>query len=87
MAPPARRAGSRARRLRFATTDPRLLVVFVVFTMVGTFAFNYSVSLLKISHVRYADIGNGEAMFGAPLAVTGFGSTAGAPAVHRCRPG
>ena len=77
-APPARRGGTPVRdALRFITTDPRLLVVFVVFTMVGTFAFNYSVSLLKISHVRYADIGNGEVMFGVLLAVTGFGSMVG----------
>jgi MFS family permease len=45
--------------------------------MVGTFAFNYSVSLLKISHIRYADIGEGETMFGVLLAVTGFGSMVG----------
>ncbi|MGB8858039.1 MAG: MFS transporter [Ilumatobacteraceae bacterium] len=77
-APPASRGGTPVRdAVRFIVTDRRLLVVFVVFTMVGTFAFNYSVSLLKISHVRYADLGHGETMFGVLLAFTGFGSMVG----------
>ena len=77
-APPARRGGTPVRdAVCFIVTDRRLLVVFVVFTLVGTFAFNYSVSLLKISHIRYASIGNGETMFGVLLAATGFGSMVG----------
>jgi MFS family permease len=77
-APPARRGGTPVRdAIRFIVTDRRLLIVFVVFTMVGTFAFNYTVSLLKISHIRYSSIGNGETMFGVLLAATGFGSMVG----------
>jgi MFS family permease len=59
--------------VRFIVRDRRLLVVFVVFTVVGTFAFNYSVSLLKISDARFGD----RRLFGLLLASTGLGSLVG----------
>lgn len=71
---PAQRGGTPVRdAVRFIVRDRRLLVVFVVFTLVGTFAFNYSVSLLKISDVRFGD----RRWFGILLASTGFGSMVG----------
>ncbi len=59
--------------VRFVVRDRRLFVVFVVFTLVGTFGFNYSVSLLKIADLRFHD----ERWFGYLLASTGFGSMVG----------
>ncbi len=59
--------------LRFIARDRRLLVVFVVFTVVGTFAFNYPVSLLKIAISRFGS----ESLFGILLAATGLGSMIG----------
>ena len=59
--------------LRFITRDRRLLVVFVVFTLVGTFAFNYPVSLLKLAVARF----HSESLFGILLAATGFGAMIG----------
>ncbi|MCE9620750.1 MAG: MFS transporter [Actinomycetia bacterium] len=59
--------------LRFITRDRRLLVVFVVFTLVGMFAFNYPVSLLKISVARFGS----ESLFGILLAATGLGAMVG----------
>ncbi|MEQ1872419.1 MAG: MFS transporter [Ilumatobacteraceae bacterium] len=59
--------------LRFITRDRRLLVVFVVFTVVGTFAFNYPVSLLKLAVARFGS----EPLFGFMLAATGFGAMTG----------
>jgi len=50
-----------------------LRTVFIVFAVVGTFAFNYSVSLLKISDVRFGD----QRLFGVLLASTGLGSMIG----------
>jgi MFS family permease len=71
---PAPRGGTPVRdAVRFIVRDRRLLVVFVVFTLVGTFAFNYSVSLLKISDVRFGD----RKYFGILLASTGLGSMIG----------
>lgn len=71
---PAKRGGTPVRdAVRFIRNDRRLAVVFVVFTLVGTFAFNYSVSLLKISDVRYDD----RRWFGILLASTGLGSLIG----------
>jgi MFS family permease len=71
---PAKRGGTPVRdAVRFIVRDRRLLVVFVVFTLVGTFAFNYSVSLLKLSDVRFGD----RRWFGILLASTGFGSMVG----------
>lgn len=72
--PPARRGGTPVRdALRFITADRRLLTVFVVFTVVGTFAFNYSVSLLKLADLRFGD----ERWYGWLLATTGLGSMVG----------
>jgi MFS family permease len=48
-------------------------VVYVVFTVVGTFAFNYSVSLLKLSDDRFDNV----ELYGVLLAVTGVGSLLG----------
>jgi len=59
--------------LHFITRDRRLLVVFVVFTVVGTFAFNYPVSLLKLAVSRFGS----ESLFGILLAATGLGSMVG----------
>lgn len=59
--------------LRFITRDRRLLVVFIVFTVVGTFAFNYPVSLLKLAVSRFGS----ESLFGILLAATGLGSMVG----------
>ncbi|MEN9646822.1 MAG: hypothetical protein RL238_3491 [Actinomycetota bacterium] len=71
---PAKRGGTPVRdAVRFIVRDRRLLVVFVVFTLVGTFAFNYSVSLLAISDMRFGD----RRWFGILLASTGFGSMVG----------
>lgn len=71
---PAPRGGTPVRdAVRFIVRDRRLLVVFVVFTVVSTFAFNYSVSLLKISDVNFDD----QRLFGILLASTGLGSMLG----------
>lgn len=70
----AKRGGTPVRdALRFISGDRRLRIVFVVFTLVGTFAFNYSVSLLKLADARFQWT-NG---FGWLLAVTGVGSVIG----------
>lgn len=72
--PQAKRGGTPVRdAIRFIVTDRRLLTVFVTFTVVGTFAFNYSVSLLKIADARF----HRKYLFGLLLASTGFGSMAG----------
>ncbi len=73
-APVAKRGGTPVRdALRFIATDRRLRTVFVVFTLVGTFAFNYSVSLQRLAADRF-EWTNG---FGWLLAATGFGSVIG----------
>lgn len=73
-APPAARGGKPVREaLAFVARNQRLAVLFVVFTVVGTFAFNYGVSLLKIADVRFGD----EKLFGWLLAVTSIGSMLG----------
>lgn len=72
--PPAARGGRPVREaLAFVARNPRLAVLFTVFTVVGTFAFNYGVSLLKIADVRFGD----EELFGWLLAVTSIGSMLG----------
>jgi MFS family permease len=72
--PPAKRGGTPVRdAIRFISHDQRLRNVFIVFAVVGTFSFNYSVSLLKIADVRYGS----SALFGILLAATGFGSMVG----------
>jgi len=59
--------------VRFIVRDRRLLTTFIVFTLVSTFAFNYSVSLLKLADVRFGD----RRYFGILLATTGLGSLIG----------
>ena len=72
--PPATRGGQPVREaLRFVRRSPRLFVLFVSFTVVGTFAFNYSVSLLKLADVRFGD----RTLFGWLLAATSIGSLIG----------
>ncbi|HAP76002.1 MAG TPA: MFS transporter [Acidimicrobiaceae bacterium] len=73
-APRAARGGTPVRdALRFIGSDRHLRTIFIVFTVVGTFAFNYSVSLLKLSDIRFdSTVG-----FGLLLAATGLGSVIG----------
>jgi MFS family permease len=72
--PPAARGGQPVREaLRFVYRNQRLFVLFTVFTAVGTFAFNYNVSLLKLADDRYGD----ERLFGWLLAVISVGSLVG----------
>jgi MFS family permease len=73
-APPAPRGGQPVREaLRFVRRSPRLWTLFVAFTLVGTFAFNYGVSLLKLADVRFGD----ENLFGWLLAMVSVGSLIG----------
>ena len=73
-APRAERGGTPVRdAVRFIAGDRRLRVVFVVFALVGTFAFNYQVSLLKLADVGFHD----RRMFGILLSATGVGSLVG----------
>lgn len=60
--------------LRFVAHNERLRVLFVFFTVVSTFAFNYSVSLPKLSDIEWGD----PKYFGWVLAVTSVGSFLGA---------
>ncbi len=72
--PPAPRGGKPVREaLRFVAGHRRLAMLFIIFTAVGTFAFNYGVSLLKIADQRFGDTG----LFGWLLAITSVGSMAG----------
>lgn len=72
--PTAVRGGQPVREaLRFVRRSPRLLVLFVVFTVVGTFAFNYPVSLLKLADQRFGH----RDLFGWLLATTSVGNLAG----------
>jgi MFS family permease len=74
ISPPAARGGQPVREaLRFVRHNRRLLVIFVVFTVIGTFAFNYGVSLLKLADLRF---GNKE-LFGWLLATASVGSLIG----------
>ena len=74
MSPPAQRGGQPVREaLRFVLHNRRLLIIFVVFTVIGTFAFNYGVSLLKLADLRFGD----KQLFGWLLAVTSVGSLIG----------
>jgi len=74
VSPPASRGGQPVREaLRFVRHNRRLLILFLVFTVIGTFAFNYGVSLLKLADLRF---GNKE-LFGWLLAVTSVGSLIG----------
>jgi MFS family permease len=71
---PAPRGGQPVREaLRFVRHSPRLFAMFLAFTLVGTFAFNYGVSLLKLADVRFGD----ENLFGWLLAMVSVGSLIG----------
>ena len=59
--------------LRFVRRDRELLTLHLVLVVVSTFAFNYSVSLPKLSAVRWGD----ERWFGWVLAVVSVGSVTG----------
>jgi MFS family permease len=65
--------------IRFVRTHQRLYPLFLVFAVVSTFAFNYGVSLPKLSDTQW---GNAE-YFGWVLAVTSIGSLIGALATAR----
>lgn len=81
-APLARRGGKPVREaVRFIVRDRRLRTVFVVFTVIAAFAFNYSVSLLKIADVSYGR----KSAFGLLLATTGVGSVIGSLLTARLR--
>jgi MFS family permease len=74
ISPPASRGGQPVREaLRFVRHNRRLLIIFLVFTVIGTFAFNYGVSLLKLADLRFGD----KELFGWLLAVTSVGSLIG----------
>ncbi|MGZ6989561.1 MAG: MFS transporter [Ilumatobacteraceae bacterium] len=59
--------------LRFVRRSRRLMVVYITFTVIGTFAFNYGVSLLKLADRRFGD----RDLFGWLLAATSVGSLIG----------
>lgn len=59
--------------MRFVVRHPRLRVMFLVYTLMGTFSFNFSVSLLKLSDARF----DHATFFGYLMAINGFGSMVG----------
>lgn len=65
--------------IRFVRSHQRLYPLFIVFAVVSTFAFNYGVSLPKLSDTQW---GNAE-YFGWVLAVASIGSLIGALATAR----
>lgn len=72
--PQAPRGGRPVRdSLSFVRHHHTLVVLFAAFTVIGTFAFNYSVSLLKIADERFGD----ERLFGWLLTATSLGSVLG----------
>ena len=74
VSPKAPRGGTPVRdALRFVRRDRELFVLHMVLVAVSTFAFNYSVSLPKLSAVRWGD----ERWFGWVLAVVSVGSVTG----------
>ena len=74
VSPPAPRGGTPIRdALRFIRNDARLRNLLILFTVISTFAFNYSVSLLKLADQRWGD----ESYFGWVLGITSIGSLAG----------
>jgi MFS family permease len=73
--PKAPKGGTPVRdALRFVVHHEKLLVTFIVFTLVSTFAFNYGVALPKLAD----EVWGNEKYFGWILAVTSFGSMLGA---------
>lgn len=76
--PRAARGGTPVRdALRFVAGDRTLLALHLVLLVVSTFAFNYSVSLPKLSAVRWGD----DRWFGWVLSVVSIGSVIGSLAV------
>jgi MFS family permease len=74
VSPPSPRGGTPVRdALRYVGSAPRLLTMFVVFAVVGTFSFNYNVSLLKLADQRFGS----RTLFGWLLAFNSVGSLAG----------
>lgn len=72
--PQAPRGGKPVREsLSFVRHHRTLAVLFVTFTVIGTFAFNYSVSLLKIADARFGD----ERLFGWLLTASSVGNVLG----------
>jgi len=72
--PKAARGGTPVRdALRFVASSRQLLSLHIVLVVVSTFAFNYSVSLPKLSAVRWGD----DRWFGWVLSVLSIGSVAG----------
>ncbi len=72
--PQAPRGGRPVREsLSFVRHHRTLAVLFVTFTVIGTFAFNYSVSLLKIADARFGD----ERLFGWLLTASSVGNVIG----------
>lgn len=59
--------------LRFVRGNRRVLVVFAILAISSTFAFNYSVSFLRLADKRFGD----EQLFGWLLATTSIGSLIG----------
>ena len=73
--PKAPKGGTPVRdALRFVVHHEKLLVTFIVFTLVSTFSFNYGVALPKLAD----EVWGNEKYFGWILAVTSFGSMLGA---------
>ena len=75
---PVREALSFVRQIR------RVLIVFAVLTVSSTFAFNYSVSFLRLADKRFGD----EELFGWLLAISSVGSFVGSlrsPALTRSK--
>ena len=81
--PPLRPAGGTPVRdgLRFVRQNERLLILFIVFTVVSTFTFNYGVSLPKLADKEWGD----PKYYGWVLAVTSAGSMVGALLTARLR--
>lgn len=73
-APIAPRGGTPVRDgLRFVRSNPTLYAAFVVYAVVSTFGFNYSVALPKLADERWGS----DQWFGWVLAVSSIGSVAG----------
>ncbi len=71
---PAPRGGTPVRDgLRYVWADRRVRLVFIVMTVVSTFAFNYNVSFKLLTEDRFGS----ESVYGVLLSITGVGSMIG----------